>query len=99
MSEPIKEVVYQSAADTLQVWLRWDRPSFNRHVEDGLYEIVDLGDETVVLGYEIVNFRNYASTRDHLRQLAETFDRLPGEAVVWREPSPSAGARLLPHAS
>lgn len=90
----VREVIYQPPADTLQVWFEWDRPSFNRHVQDGLYEIRDLEDNDHLLGYEIVNFQHYASMHTELRALADAFTRFPGEEVVWR-PGPGSGLQQL----
>ncbi len=90
----IEEVMYQVPADNLQVWIRWGRPSYNEHVRDGLYRVLDLETDEL-LGWEIVTFKHYVSKHGELAALAEAFERLPGDAVIWRRPANQTELRRL----
>jgi len=96
---PIKELTYDTAGDTLQIWLV-DGPvdsTFNRPADDdGLYAILRLVTDEP-LGWEIVGFQHYASVHPQWRALADAFARLPGGALTWREPALDAGLELLLH--
>lgn len=95
---PIRELIYDPSGDTLQMWLI-NGPTgatFNRALdEDGLYAITSLEDSAELVGWEIVSFRHYASLHPQWRPLADSFERLPGGELIWREPSPGAGLQEL----
>lgn len=99
--QAIVELVYDTSGDIVQMW-RVDGPvtgTFNRALDDdGLYEIVLLDAPDVVVGWEIVSFRHYASVHQQWRPIADAFARLPGGSLIWREPSPGAGLQQLVHA-
>jgi len=95
---PIRELIYNPAGDTLQMWLVEGPtgPTFNRPLDDdGMYAITTLGDPSELVGWEIVSFRHYASIHPRWRPLADSFERLPGGELIWREPSPGAGLEQL----
>jgi hypothetical protein len=92
----VTEVTYDPEGDTLQVWFVEDRiPTVNKEQDEGRFLIVALEDPHHVVGWEIVNFSHYASVHPEWRTLADTFGRLPGGEVTWRQPSPGSVPQQL----
>ena len=98
MTAQIREMVYDRDGDTLQLWLVDGPlpPSVNVHQRDGLYAVVDAEDSSRLLGWEIVNLRQFAKLHPEIRPLMDDLARVPGRALTVQEPTPGAGlAQLL----
>ena len=94
---PVFEITYDPEGDTLQVWfVETPGPTINKERDEGRFIIVALDDPDHVLGWEIINFtHHYASVHPEWRPLADTFQRLPGGELCWRQPSPGAVPQQL----
>src|SRR3989442_11023699 len=98
-SVSISEVTYDPEGDTLQIWfVENPGPTINKEKDEGRFLIVALDDPHRVVGWEIINFSHYASVHAEWRPLADTFQRLPGGELTWRQPSPRAVPQQLVNA-
>lgn len=90
----LSEVIYQAGPDVLQIWIKWGRPSVNRHVRDGLYEIRDLETDEL-LGWEIIDFQDYAQRHERAKAFADRLAALKSEEVILREVEPGQWRELV----
>jgi hypothetical protein len=82
----VHEVVYQRPSDVLQIWLIDGEapPSFNHHLGNGLYEIKAVDDDKL-LGYEILDLREFAKVHADASRLVAALDAFGSESVVLRD--------------
>ena len=91
---PFREIAYGRAADVLHLWVSWDRPSYNEHVRDGLYRILDLETDEL-LGFEIVNFAFVASKHPAVREAFAAMTAMTADRIVFTDPQPTHALREL----